>query len=336
MEYSIIQKIVRGSGICAGERVLIHFWGEDAEKAVANGFMAATASLGATPVLLQQSRSVNRQIFSTADAACFDAAYFRSLGQFDTVLDLFAYQPITLGEPLEEPQQELYRRYIRQLFGALMQSKRFLQIRIPTAANAAESGLDPDDYIRRMQDAYDVDYTGLRQQCSACAASLSCHDRLVLQTGKDHRLTFTLTERKWHIDAGDGDLPCGEIYIAPIEEKTSGSVRFESLHWEDLGKFENVTLQIDQGRVTAASIPEIQRFLEQQPPENTVICELGLGMNPHVSSLCGYTVLDEKMAGTFHIALGANRMFGGENEAAIHLDLVGTGAFSLTGEEAST
>ena len=48
-------------------------------------------------------------------------------------------------------------------------------------------------------------------------------------------------------------------------------------------------------------------------------------MNPNIHSLCGYTLLDEKMAGTFHIAIGANTMFGGKNEASNHIDLVGNG-----------
>lgn len=41
--------------------------------------------------------------------------------------------------------------------------------------------------------------------------------------------------------------------------------------------------------------------------------------------LCGYAALDEKMAGTFHIAIGANKMFGGTNAASIHIDFVGFG-----------
>ena len=54
-----------------------------------------------------------------------------------------------------------------------------------------------------------------------------------------------------------------------------------------------------------------------------------LGMNPNVTDLCGYTVLDEKMAGTFHIAVGANNMFGGENKASDHIDFVGCGKIEV-------
>ena len=55
------------------------------------------------------------------------------------------------------------------------------------------------------------------------------------------------------------------------------------------------------------------------------MCELGIGLNAHVTELCGYSVLDEKAAGTFHIAVGANNLFGGQNAAADHVDFVGRG-----------
>ena len=66
-------------------------------------------------------------------------------------------------------------------------------------------------------------------------------------------------------------------------------------------------------------------FFEKQPRENSVVCELGFGMNPGVTELCGYTALDEKMCGTFHIAVGENDMFGGTNAASDHIDFVGCG-----------
>ena len=83
--------------------------------------------------------------------------------------------------------------------------------------------------------------------------------------------------------------------------------------------------------MTGSNQEAVSAFLRSQPTENTVVCELGLGMNPNVNTLCGYTALDEKKHGSFHIALGANRMFGGQNEAGMHTDLVG-GTYQLTAE----
>lgn len=161
---------MKASGVSAGELILVHFWGEDSQKDIANRFAAAVAAQGATPVLLQQARSLNREIFSAARESCFDARYFALFSQFDAVLDVFAYQPVVLGYELEEEAMARYRRYMAQLFRRLVDCRRFTQIRIPTEANTAESGLEPEDYLHRMERAYDVDYDAIRAACQREAA----------------------------------------------------------------------------------------------------------------------------------------------------------------------
>ena len=330
MNTDYIHKIVKASGVTAGETVLVHFWGEDADKGIANAFLASVAALGATPVLLQQARSVNREIFQNATADCFGEDYFEMFTRFDAVLDVFAYQPIVLGYELEEKQMTLYRKYVAGLFYSLVKAKRFTQIRIPTAANAEESALEPAEYIRRMETAYNIDYDKLLAVCTAAKRERESYSRYVLRTGDDCELMFDLTGRQWHVDAGDGDWPCGEIYIAPVEEKTAGKVFFHKLFLEDVGVFEKVTLIVEDGKLVSSDREEVTAFICGLSPEQAVVCELGLGMNPNVTEACGYTVLDEKMAGSFHIAIGANHMFGGQNEANMHIDLVG-GSFTLLG-----
>ena len=324
MDRKTISKIVKASGVSSGEMILVHFWGEDADKEIANNFMVTVAENGATPILVQQSRSVNRDIFISAKESCFNERYFDFFAKFDAVLDVFAYRPVILGYEIDDDKFELYRRYMAQLFSKLMNCKRFTQIRIPTEANAEESGLDPQDYIQRMERAYDVDYTAVYEACRQAKDRFEGIDKVQLHTGENCELSFELTDRVWHIDAGDGDLPCGEIYIAPVEDKTQGTVYFEVFYLDGV-KYENVLLHIKDGRISGSSQPEVTAFFEKHPQENRVVCELGFGMNPNVTDLCGYTVLDEKMCGTFHIAVGSNHMFGGKNEASDHIDFVGRG-----------
>ncbi len=328
MDRKTISKIVKASGISSGELILVHFWGEDADKEIANNFMAAVAEIGATPVLLQQSRSVNRDIFLAAKESCYEEKYFDLFSSFDAVLDVFAYRPVILGYEIDNDKFELYRRYMAQLFSKLMTCRRFTQIRIPTEANAEESGLNPQDYIQRMERAYDIDYPAVYEACRQAKDRFEGAGKVLLRTGEDCELSFELTGRAWHIDAGDGDLPCGEIYVAPVEDKTQGTVYFEVFYLDGV-KYEHVLLHIGDGRISGSSLPEITAFFEKQPQENRVVCELGFGMNPNVTDLCGYTVLDEKMCGTFHIAVGANNMFGGTNEASDHIDFIGRGVIVL-------
>lgn len=331
MEQRIIDKMVKASGVKAGEIVLVHFWGEGEELPIAWGFMEAVAALGASPVMLHQARSVNQRLFASAREGCYGEKYFRMLDAVDAVLDIFAYRPIVLGAQLEEAQQAHYRRYMAALFKQLMKCRRFAQIRIPTTANAEESGMDPQAYIRRMNAAYDVDYEALQAACHRMVQTYQ-GKRYVLRTGNGCELHVDLTGRSWHVDAGDGDWPCGEIYIAPVEEKTDGHVYFPSVWVEDAGRFGPVTLRVCGGRVVDCDDPGMQAWLDQLPGEGRVVAELGIGMNQSVQDLCGYTVLDEKMAGTFHIALGSNSMFGGKQDAPLHVDLVGQGRWTLEEE----
>lgn len=329
MDIEIIKKIVKASGATEGELILVHFWGEDTDKSIANNYLRAISAIGATPFLLQQSRSMNFDIFSVANEKAFDDRYFSFLSNFDAILDIFTYQPIILDNEMEKSKFNLYRKYIGQLFSSLIKCKRFTQIRVPTEANAIESGLDPSDYIERITRAYDIDYDILQNSCLREKERLSTANCLTLQTGEDCILRFDLSGREWHIDAGDGDWPCGEIYIAPIETKTEGTVFFERLYIKDSGIFENVILSIEGGKVVYSNDEKLNTLLGTLTPENTVVCELGFGMNPNITDLCGYTILDEKMINTFHIAIGANHMFGGQNKASIHLDFVGRGQIEL-------
>ncbi len=327
MDKHTIKKIVEASGLSKGELILIHFWGEDTSRQVADDFAAAVAASGATPFVLQQSRSKNRELFQVVQQSCFDDRYFSIFSKFDAVLDILTYQPVILGYEIPEKQFDLYRKYMRQLFSVLMQTKHLTQIRIPTEENALGSGLEPQDYISRMTKAYDIDYDELKGRCNQMLDQLRMTNKIILHTGDDCELGFDLTDRKWLIDAGDGDLPCGEVYIAPQETQTQGTIYFDKLYVEDVGVCEHVILKIGNGKVIDSNNEALCTFIQGLSEESKVICELGFGMNPHITNLCGYTVLDEKMADTFHIAIGSNTMFGGQNDAPLHMDFVGKGTF---------
>ena len=329
MDKRIIQKIVEASGLSKGELILIHFWGEDVNRQVADDFAVAVAASGATPFVLQQSRSKNCQLFEVAEDSCFDDNYFSIFSKFDAVLDILTYQPVILGYELPENQFGLYRKYMRQLFSVLMQAKRFIQIRIPMEENALESGLEPQEYISRMTKAYDIDYHELKVECQKKITQISGAKKIILRTENNCELCFDLTNREWLIDAGEGDLPCGEIYIAPQETQTQGTIYFDKLYVKDVGVCEGVTLKICDGKLCDSDNETMRSFILGLPEECRVICELGFGMNAQVTDLCGYTVLDEKMAGAFHIGIGANTMFGGQNSAPIHMDFVGKGVFEI-------
>lgn len=53
-----------------------------------------------------------------------------------------------------------------------------------------------------------------------------------------------------------------------------------------------------------------------------MIAEFGIGLNPGATEPIGDVMLDEKIGGSVHVAIGMNERFGGRNRSNLHLDLV--------------
>jgi leucyl aminopeptidase (aminopeptidase T) len=179
-----------------------------------------------------------------------------------------------------------------------------------------------------MTSAYDVDYDNIRFRGEEKLEKLKNTKKAILLTGENEALAIEYENRDWHIDAGEGDLPCGEVYVAPLEDKTEGTMYFEVLYMDDLPVCKQVTLTIKEGKIVDSSDDLVKNYLMELPESGRVVCEFGIGMNPKIKGLTGCTVLDEKMEGTVHIAIGANHMFGGANEAPMHIDLVGVASIT--------
>lgn len=324
-EKDLIGRLVKAIGVCEGEIVLLHFWGEDNDLTLLHNFANEIVAIGASPIKLQQSRTNNAELFRKAKASCFGDSYFKQFDQIDTVIDIFMYQPLVLKEKLDDEHMNIYRQYMRNIFSSLMKSKKFVQLRVPTDENAVGTSLEADIFKQRLLEAFDINYDMLKASCEEKVSQVKNSKTVIIKTGNNEELSLSLDGRDWFIDAGDGDLPCGEIAIAPVEGVAKGSVYFEKLYAEDAGIYHDIRLTINNGRLISSNNEDFNSFLNQLPENGNVICEFGIGMNPNIRELIGYTVLDEKMAGTFHIAIGDNTMFGGKNSTPLHMDFVGRG-----------
>ncbi|MBE5960710.1 MAG: hypothetical protein E7256_04890 [Lachnospiraceae bacterium] len=320
----LVKKLVNAVGIKKDDLVLLQFWGNDDQLETVHNFSYEVAALGATPVELHQSLEKNRNILSAMKEGCYNDKFFSMFDKVDVVLDIMMTRPGFPGKGLEEEQIALANQYIGRYFGMLVSKPKMVQIRIPSKDNAADAGMEEKEFEERLIKACDIDYEAVKKACEDKLKEIGTKTQVSIHTGADCILTLDLTGREWEKDAGDGDLPCGEICIAPLENKTNGTVYFEQLFadGEDMGA---VTITVENGIAITSDSEAFNGFLAELPPNGNVVCELGIGMNPGVTDLCGCEVLDEKMIGTFHIALGKNDMFGGTNDSLVHLDFVGHG-----------
>jgi hypothetical protein len=147
-------------------------------------------------------------------------------------------------------------------------------------------------------------------------------------------LTLRVEGRPWITDAkplGAGEVanyPSGEIFVAPHADGADGVLVADlTVPYTVAGLVdEPVTVRFERGRATAIeggrAAALLRELVDGAGEGADVIAELGIGFNPTVSPR-GHVMLDEKAAGTAHVALGRNTgSYGGDNEAAVHVDCV--------------
>lgn len=192
----------------------------------------------------------------------------------------------------------------------------------------------------------DVDLDRLVADCQALELAMARGHTLELITygpgGADHHLTadigglerLPVASDGIIVDGAWGNVPSGETYIAPLEASAEGTVIITgSLPGRVLAAGESLLLHFRDGRLVRFE-PDgcpAARWLDESQIRHAKakgdldwshLGEIGIGVNPKVTQLTGNMLLDEKAAGTAHVALGSNNFMGGRVMSAIHCDLV--------------
>jgi aminopeptidase len=125
---------------------------------------------------------------------------------------------------------------------------------------------------------------------------------------------------------GKENFPDGEIFTGPIETATRGHVSFTYPAIYGGQAVEGIRLEFEGGRVVNATAQRNEEFLVKTLDTDEgarTLGELGIGTNFGIPEFSGEILLDEKIGGTIHLALGASYPeTGGTNESAVHWDMV--------------
>jgi aminopeptidase len=210
--------------------------------------------------------------------------------------------------------------------------RRWIGTDFPTPGQAAAFGLDYAAFSEMFWRSLDVDYAELQGKADALGAVLEGASQVHIVSPKGTDITLGIEGRPFDKDVGvvgvDTDLsnlPAGEVCLAPLEDEADGTVVFD-LAFMDGRRVEDLEVRFEAGHATlvraAREFEFVQRVVAASGAGADVIGELGIGTNPAVGEPCGYTLTDEKILGTVHIALGDNEMLGGANPSTLHWDMM--------------
>jgi len=147
--------------------------------------------------------------------------------------------------------------------------------------------------------------------------------------------------RTWIPCVGTHNMPDGEFFTGPIEDSVEGEVAFSFPATYGGREVAGVRFRFEGGRIVDASAERGEDFLVEMLDSDDGarrLGELGIGTNYGIATGTKEILLDEKIGGTVHMAIGMSYPeTGGTNSSAVHWDMVCDlrrgGTITVDGEE---
>jgi leucyl aminopeptidase (aminopeptidase T) len=181
-----------------------------------------------------------------------------------------------------------------------------------------------------LEGAMNVDWRALAKRTRAIAKRVNEFQTVRITTPGGTDLTLSKKGRRAHADTGIltrkgsfGNLPAGEVYFAPLEGASQGTL---VLQWAPTRELASpITLTIKDGLVVSVTgeepyVIELEKKLSERH-ENRNVAELGIGTND-MATRPDNILESEKILGTVHVALGDSSSFGGKVKTPFHQDFV--------------
>lgn len=202
----------------------------------------------------------------------------------------------------------------------------------PTEAYAQDAEMsfaDYEDFVYRAVHANEDDpiafWNSVREKQQAAVDAIQGHDQVVLR-GPNVDLTLSVKDRIFLNSAGLFNMPDGEIYTGPVESSANGWVKFTYPAIYNGVAVEGAELTFSNGKVVSAKAEKNQDYLLKMLETDAgsrYLGEFAIGTNFEIDQFTGQILFDEKIGGSFHMALGAGYPeTGSSNKSAIHWDMI--------------
>lgn len=209
---------------------------------------------------------------------------------------------------------------------------RWVYTLFPTQAHAQDAEMSYEEYCDFVYNACMPDQddpVGYWRRFSSRQAEIItwlAGKKQVHVTARDTDLTLSIEGRPFincdcHINVPDGEIFCG-----PVENSIDGQVYF-SYPAIFLGhEVTGVRLWFEHGKVVKATAEKNEEFLLATLDTDEgarYVGEFAFGTNEGINRFTGEILFDEKIGGSFHMALGSSYPeSGGLNKSAIHWDMI--------------
>ena len=202
----------------------------------------------------------------------------------------------------------------------------------PTEAYAQDANMSLKEYedfvfgaVHTNEDDPIAFWKSVEQKQQSAVDFMKGKNQVVLR-GPNVDLTLSVKGRTFMNSFGTFNMPDGEIYTGPVEDSVNGWVKFTYPANYGGTSVEGAELTFSNGRVGSAKADKNQDFLLktlESDGGSRHLGEFAIGTNFDIQQFTGNILFDEKIGGSFHMALGAGYPeTGSKNKSAIHWDMI--------------
>jgi aminopeptidase len=145
-------------------------------------------------------------------------------------------------------------------------------------------------------------------------------------TGPGTDVKLNVAGRTWIPCTGRHNMPDGEFFTGPVEDSVEGEVAFSFPAVYGGREVGGVRFRFEGGKVVDVSADMGEAYLLEMLDTDAGarrLGELGIGTNYGIATGTREILLDEKIGGTIHMAIGQSYPeSGGVNDSAVHWDMV--------------
>jgi aminopeptidase len=308
-----------------GERVLLDMIDVPDEFSIE--LMRTVRNAGATPLIEVRHTRITRELLMETNRS--HAALVRDVELF-RMKKVQAYIAIRGSANASETsdvaaeRMALYARVLRPLLNYRVNKTRWVVLRWPTASMAQSAGMSTEAFENLYFEVCTMDYRRMAKAMAPLEKRMKRADRVHLKSpGTD--ITFSIKGIGARMCKGDRNIPDGEVFSCPVRDSVNGRIAFNTPTLYSGTKFDNVRLELKDGRIIKATSNNTKRLNEILDTDAGAryIGEFSLGFNPYILNPMCDILFDEKIAGSLHFTPGqAYDVCDNGNRSAVHWDMV--------------
>ncbi len=202
----------------------------------------------------------------------------------------------------------------------------------PTPAYAQEADMSLRDYEDFVFGACFCDredpiaeWKAVHEKQARAIEWLKGRDQVVIQ-GPNADVRLSIRDRTFINSDGHNNMPSGELFTGPVEKSVEGWVHFTYPAVTGGREVEGIQLWFEKGKVVKATAKKNEAYLHRMLDTDEgarYLGEFAIGTNWGIQRFTKNILFDEKIGGSFHMAVGRGYPeTGSTNVSAIHWDMI--------------